>query len=479
MIYGSDYKAYERKEQMRVGGHRFGSDLLLAAVAALLTAALRYVFIALDSSAIEDIIPPFLYSSFFGLAVTYVGVSLVLMTVCLVVNPSLVEFFELSTNRWNLLTMMGISVPGLVTAKLGITLVSMWGYYSLGYLFTICVGFAFNFQFVINYLITAYVVGLTLIFLFITVAMMFGSFTANRIVLRVFVILGFGVDVAVLYFYGIIGGEVEMIAENIAAMTSLAKPNSFLIVSMVLFLAAYALMMTAASSRSTKYQWESFDESELESLTSGKETELYVGDDIHHTTVFNTIEMNSMREPVHDGGSENRALVTVSKIVVSVLLALVLVLTLLSFNVNMFRSSNGFLGVRILTSTGDFPIPDRAVGETVVVSNKTSEVKTGDTVTVSYNGGESAAKVISVNGNQYSLIFSDGATAEVSSGNIRFVAVNSAFARVLFGKIVVASNIRIILIAISITLGVIDVLLFVMFGKKKDKESDDYIQRLN
>jgi len=267
MIYGSDYKRYAKREHIKNCGFGFTTSLILAIVAAALSLAARYLLMAVDART-PDLIPPFLYSSFFGHLLVYVAISIVLLFLVLCITPELLNFFEITTNRWNLLSMMGISVAGLCSAKVVASVFTVFRYYTIGYILSLASGFICGYSFVINYLVALYFVGAVLILLFLMIATALSSLTSSKILMRLFVLISGAAIGGLVYYYGIFTVDSELLASVLTSMVLLKRYDSFLVIAVAVFTLSYFICLIVAVERSKKIHLEKFDVRELDSSRS-------------------------------------------------------------------------------------------------------------------------------------------------------------------------------------------------------------------
>ncbi len=285
MIFKSGYRRFLASKQIRSGGLTFFKSVIWAVVSTVLTLA-AYFGILLLTREDSGSIPQFFYTTYFGLLYLYTIINLAVILVVLLVDIPFVCFPEISTNRWNLMTSMGIPISGLVGSKITSSIYALVRQYLMGYLLVGGCCFLMKLPFSLNYLISLFLIGVIDLILFMMIAMAISVFSKRMSSARSYLFIAFLAVQVLLVYFGFYHNNAFQ-ADVLIRMFSLELP-SYLTVSAIVIVACYAVILFVARSRSHYQELMPLGVFDIKPLVTGGETELFMTDGLRHTTILDT-----------------------------------------------------------------------------------------------------------------------------------------------------------------------------------------------
>ena len=138
---------------------------------AILSFIIHLVLQALTRSVLSQSVPQFMMPSYFSTISLYVLVAFTMYIVYMIRYFDLLTFAEISANKWYTLAKNGYDPLKMILTKLLIRLKEIVIYYTIGYIVTILLTMLLQYPFIVNYMISLYMVGLVDI-IFVTVVTM-------------------------------------------------------------------------------------------------------------------------------------------------------------------------------------------------------------------------------------------------------------------------------------------------------------------
>ena len=138
---------------------------------AILSFIIHLVLQALTRSVLSQSVPQFMMPSYFSTISLYVLVAFIMYIVYMMRYFDLLTFAEISANKWYTLAKNGYDPLKMILTKLLIRLKEIVIYYTIGYIVTILLTMLLQYPFIVNYMISLYMVGLVDI-IFVTVVTM-------------------------------------------------------------------------------------------------------------------------------------------------------------------------------------------------------------------------------------------------------------------------------------------------------------------
>lgn len=138
---------------------------------AILSFIIHLVLQALTRSVLSQSVPQFMMPSYFSTISLYVLVAFIMYIVYMIRYFDLLTFAEISANKWYTLAKNGYDPLKMILTKLLIRLKEIVIYYTIGYIVTILLTMLLQYPFIVNYMISLYMVGLVDI-IFVTVVTM-------------------------------------------------------------------------------------------------------------------------------------------------------------------------------------------------------------------------------------------------------------------------------------------------------------------
>lgn len=138
---------------------------------AFLSFIIHLVLQALTRSVLSQSVPQFMMPSYFSTISLYVLIAFIMYIVYMIRYFDLLTFAEISANKWYTLAKNGYDPLKMILTKLLIRLKEIVIYYTIGYVVTILLTMLLQYPFIVNYMVSLYMVGLVDI-IFVTVVTM-------------------------------------------------------------------------------------------------------------------------------------------------------------------------------------------------------------------------------------------------------------------------------------------------------------------
>lgn len=291
MIFKDGYGHFSARVQVKSGALTALPSMVWAAISTVLTISIYYVLLILTKENGEGL-PVCFHTSTFGLLYLYTIVEMVVVFIILLVRINFIRFMEIASNRWNFMVSMGISTTTLVGRKVWSSIFALVRQYFFGYLLVIGCGFAFKLPFSVNYLLSLFFIGITLLILMCIVAMALAIFTKQISNARFMMLFSFCLIEFLMVFFKIYHKDVF----QIDILVGLFKLNkfSFIVFSALLFIICYAVILLKTVQRVRFQELMPLDVFDIKPLISGDESELFTTDGARHTTIFDT---NTLQDP--------------------------------------------------------------------------------------------------------------------------------------------------------------------------------------
>jgi len=280
-------------KQIKSGGLTFMKSLAWSIISTILTVAVYFGSLLLTRENSESV-PVFVYTSFFGLLYVYTVANFIVVFMVLFTNINFIRFPEIQTNRWNLLTSMGIPISGLVGSKIVASILALLRQYLMGYLMVIACGFLLKIPYSVNYLITLFLIGAISIFLTVMIALAAAVFFKGNSASRTCLFFAFVFVQSLLVFFEFYHREMYRV-DVLVNMFTLSFP-SFITFSGLIYILAYALILFVARRRSLHQELMPLGLFDIKPLVCGSETELFLSDGMRNTTILDT---GILREEEH------------------------------------------------------------------------------------------------------------------------------------------------------------------------------------
>ncbi|NLI94086.1 MAG: S26 family signal peptidase [Peptococcaceae bacterium] len=177
MIYRNSYFKKELRQAYSENRTSSGRKLASALFLGLISFALFFVFQTLQESVLSESVPQIMQPSFFSTVTIYIHAAFVFYTLYFIVNYETLFFSEIRNNSWYLLIQMGYHPVMMFFSKLLALLYTAFMIYTVGFLVTVFLTLFLKYTFILSYLPSLYLAGLTDIFLISILSMIFSLFT--------------------------------------------------------------------------------------------------------------------------------------------------------------------------------------------------------------------------------------------------------------------------------------------------------------
>ena len=290
MVFKGGYGRFSARVQVKSGALTILPSLLWAAISSILTISVYYILLILtrDNS---DSLPICFQTSVFGLLYIYTIIDIAVVFIILLSRINFIRFQEIASNRWNLMTSMGVPITRLVGRKILSSVIALVRQYGLGFLMVIACGFAFKLPFSANYLVALFFIGSILLILICIIAMTFAIFTKKIATARFMTVLSFCIVEFMMVYFQIY--QKNMFRSEIMVGLFKLDELSFLVYCALLFIFCYTTILLRAAKRVRYQELMPLDIYDIRPMISGDETELFTTSGIHHTTIYDTESLQS------------------------------------------------------------------------------------------------------------------------------------------------------------------------------------------
>lgn len=289
MIFKKGYRRFIASKQVKSGGLTLFKSILWAVLSGILTLS-AYFGILLITRENSESVPVFFYTTYFGLLYLYTIIDILVIFIILLANIQFICFPEIVTNRWNLMTSMGIPISGLVGSKVTASVLALIRQYFIGFLIILGCGFLFKLPFSVNYLIALFFIGSISLILLSMISMAMMVFSRKISTARNFLFLALLAVLLLFVFFEFFHADMFQV-DILVSMFSLEFP-SFITVSAGLFVTCYAVILFVARSRSMHQELMPLGVFDIKPLVTGSETELFMTDGMKYTTILDTEILN-------------------------------------------------------------------------------------------------------------------------------------------------------------------------------------------
>ena len=337
MIFKGGYGRYFARTQVISGGLTFFKSVGWALVSSVMTLAAYYGILLLTRQN-EDALPMCFHTSVFGLLYLYTVINTVVIFLVLLININFIRYPEITSNKWNLMTSMGISISKLVMSKVGASVLTLSRQYFIGYLFVIGCGILVKLPFSINYLLALFFAGCILLIFMCIVAQAMSVFTKWINAARIVMLFSFILTQMFMFYFRVYHKDMFQI-EILIGWFDVESIN-MLTVFAVIFVLCYMIILFRAGKRTRQQELMPLSVFDIKPLLAGNAEELYTTEGLRNTTIFDVDELKEVPDyqapaekpmaPVQDESTERfrYGLLTGLSVFICLIGTLVLVITL-------------------------------------------------------------------------------------------------------------------------------------------------------
>ena len=289
MIYKKGYRRFIASKQIKSGGLTFFRSVVWAAISVILTLS-AYFGILLITREDSESVPVFFYTTYFGMLFLYTVIDILVIFIVLLINIQFICFPEIVTNRWNLMTSMGIPISGLVSSKVTASVMALLRQYLIGFLLTLGCGFLIKLPFAVNYLIALFFIGAVSLILLCIISMTIMVFSKKSDMARTFLFIALIAVSSLLVYFRFF--HTDMFQVDILVDMFSIKTPSFITVCAGLIIICYAVILVVARSRAMHQELMPLGVFDIKPLVTGSETELFMADGLKYTTIIDTEILN-------------------------------------------------------------------------------------------------------------------------------------------------------------------------------------------
>lgn len=189
MIYNHNLFTKEQKQAFIEKKESRNKILFYGIIVALLTFSLHFMLQTLTRSVLPSAVPQLMMPSYFSTLSLYIMMAFILYTAYMIRYYDFLTFAEISQNKWYTLAKNGYDPLRMIIIKLITRLGEVLTYYTIGFVSIIFLTMFLKYPFVVNYMISLYIVGLIDVIFLSIVTMSCSLFIAQQKNARYVIIL--------------------------------------------------------------------------------------------------------------------------------------------------------------------------------------------------------------------------------------------------------------------------------------------------